>query len=194
MSLIFREGDSERLLQEMHNTEQDIHAMVVYPETSVLIRLYTRYIAEALQQNTLVVYASHYETVNAVKSNFIRTGALNSEAFQEYEKNGSLLVLDNIKTHFGHEFDILSITKLLSRLAENQRKRGAVIMADMGWYYLEDNIDGLIENELQMPRRIGHRINCKTFCLYHKRDFGRLPEHQQDVLRDRHLKSLEMSQ
>jgi hypothetical protein len=191
MSLIFREGDTNRLLQEMHNSEHDIHAMIVYPDKRILTKLYTDYISKVLQTNMLAVYVSHYETINAVRNNFIKSGALSNEGLKEYEKTGSLLVLDNVKTHFGHEFDILSITKLLSKRAENQRKRGAVIMADMGWYYLEDNVDGLIENELQMPKRAG--MNCSTFCLYHKGDFETLSADQQDMLRDSHLKSLEIS-
>ena len=190
MSLVFRENNYNRLLQEMHSTEYDIHAMIVYPQTGVLIRMYTDYISELLQDNMLTVYVSHYETVNAVRNNFVKMRALSKDNLQEYENNGSLLIVDNVKTHFGSDFDIHLERKLLAKRAENQRKRGAVIMADMGWHYLEDNIEGLIESELQMPKR--SKINCKTFCLYHSGDFERLTEDQQELLRSHHMKSFEM--
>jgi hypothetical protein len=196
MSLVFRNNDYNRLLQEMHNTDKGSHMMLIYPDKNTLNKIYTNYIAEVLESNhndMLVVYISFYEPVNMVRNNFVRTGILSKDSLEKYEMNGSLLIVDNVKTHFGSDFELHLERKMLARRAENQEKRGgAVIMADMGWYHLEDNVDALIDSEMQTPKKIDD-INCKTFCLYHRDDFGRLSKDQQEMLRDQHLKSLEMS-
>ena len=63
-------------------------------------------------------------------------------------------------------------------------KRKFLFLADMDSFIFERRIQGLIDYELYLPRWFD--LNLKGVCLYHQKDFDRLPENMKQIIIDHH--------
>jgi hypothetical protein len=63
-------------------------------------------------------------------------------------------------------------------------KKGVSILGDMSAFLFEKRIQDLIDYELHLPRWFD--MNLKGVCLYHQKDFDRLPEDRRLIIIDHH--------
>jgi Glutathione peroxidase len=145
----------------------------------VLRELYTKYVKTQLEhENKIVLMLPHYETTNDLK-NILLDG--NNKNIKKYE--GSLIVMDSLKSHFGTANHMEFINDLVKR-AEN----GVLVIADAGGFFHLKKTDKLMEHELSMPSQFN--VNLKRFCVFHKQDFNGLTEEQRQNLVNHHGQAL----
>jgi hypothetical protein len=104
----------------------------------------------------------------------------------KFEQNGSLVILDSVRSYFGSEFDALSTIQILSKRAENQGKEGCCVIADMGQFYDETE---LLKLETSVSLKF-ESVRCKGFCSYHQGFFDRLAENEKELLFEHHYRNL----
>ncbi len=127
------------------------HDLLIYPNLSVLTKVYSQYIKNRLQTNMeLILFLSTYQSVNQVRS-ILRHDGLD---LARCEENGSLVILDSARGYFGPESDILLFLRILSKGAQNQGKVGCSIFADMGLFNLSGQQKHLLRSEVYMPLKI----------------------------------------
>jgi hypothetical protein len=162
-------------LQQINQSEDGAHHLIIYPELRVLRKLYKKYIKTQLQhEHKIVLILPHYETTdNLVKILF----ATDEETIKKYED--SLIVMDSLKGHF-NSGDLTAFVEELVKRAEN----GVLVIADAGPFFHLNKTDKLIEHELSMPSQFD--INLKRSCVFHRQDFNILTEEQQQKLVNHH--------
>ena len=90
-------------------------------------------------------------------------------------REGSLMILDSLKTYPDLGVSISTFAKRLLDRAINSGRSEVSIFGEMGSFYLlNNNIQRLIEYEyeLSLPSKLDE-IRMKGFCLYHEKDFDR---------------------
>ena len=173
-------------LEQIIQSEQGAHHLIVYPELRVLRQLYGRYIETQLKnENKVVLMLPHYETADNLR-NFLFA---NDETIKKYED--SFIVMDSLKTHFGMRSHMAFVKQILRR-AEDSSKNGVSIIADCGSFLHLNNRDKLMEHELSMPSQFNG--NLKRFCVFHKQDFNRLTEEQRQKLLNHHAQVLKIEE
>ena len=75
--------------------------------------------------------------------------------------------------------------------AIKEGKSGVFNMSDMGSFFLSERIETLVEYERNL--RENEDLKFKAICSYHKGNFGKLNDEQQNVLRSAHNALLESS-
>jgi hypothetical protein len=172
-------------LDQINQAEYGAHYLIVYPDLRVLRELYTKYIKTQLEhENKIVLMLPHYETTNDLKNILVDDSipaADNNKNIKKYE--GSLIVMDSLKSHFGTANHMEFINDLVKR-AEN----GVLVIADAGGFFHLKKTDKLIEHELSMPSQFD--VNLKRFCVFHKQDFNMLTEEQRQNLVNHHGQAL----
>jgi hypothetical protein len=165
-------------LEQINQSEQGAHHLIVYPNQSVLRELYTNYVKKQLEQeNKTVLILPHYETTDNLKEILLAADNDNENMVKKY--NESLIVMDSIKAHFGAEDHMVFVNKLVDS-AEN----GVLVIADAGPFFYLDKKEKLVEHELSMPSRFN--TDLKRFCVFHKQDFNVLTEEQKEKLVKHH--------
>jgi DhnA family fructose-bisphosphate aldolase class Ia len=197
------------ILEELNNVEYGEHVIVIHPHLNAFRKMYSDYTKKQLVNNNgIVLLAPHYETIDAVKTNLgvtrhhsnssnnddtdligAPTPINNSDNLQKYEKDGSLLIVDSLKTHFHADLDIKSFIRKLVEHAKNTGKDGVSVFVDMGSFYHHNKIDELIEHELSIPSKY-HDMKLRRFCIYHQKDFDRLKKEQKNSLHKHHSKEI----
>jgi len=185
-------GSADTILKELHKTGYGEHVIVIHPHISTLSKAYSHYAkTQLVNNNETVLLLPYYEATDAVKKNISESIGSDSRIdIQKHEKEGSLIVVDGVKTQFKSDSDIVSFISRLVKNAENTGKTGISIFVDMGsFYHFGKPDDDVIEHELSLPPRY-HHINMKRFCVYHEKDFGRLREENKQTLRKHHTREL----
>ena len=106
---------------------------------------------------------------------------------RKYENEGSLIVMDSMKGHFGSD-DLTTFVNQLVKKAESSGKNGVSILADGGPFFHLHKLQELIEHEMSMPSKFD--INLKRFCVFDRKDFDILEEEQRQKLVKHHGKGL----
>ena len=162
-------------LEQINQSEDGAHHLIIYPELRVLRELYTKFIKTQLEhEHKIVLILPHYETTDNLRKILFTT---TEETIKKYED--SLIVMDSLKGHFGIGNHIEFVKELVKR-AEN----GVLVIADAGAFFHLNKTDKLVEHELSMPSQFD--VNLKRFCVFHKQDFNRLTEEQRQKLVNRH--------
>jgi hypothetical protein len=116
------EGSAEHILQEMMHSDYSEHNLLIYPYLSALKETYSRYFKNRLQNDKeIILFLSTYQNVHSFRNTLVDIDV----DVNKFERDGSLVILDSVRSYFGSEFDILSTIKILSRRAENQGKEVA---------------------------------------------------------------------
>jgi hypothetical protein len=169
-------------LEQMNQSEDGAHHLIVYPELRVLRQLYRRYIEPQLKnENKVVLMLPHYETADNLKKVLLDYGfpVENTSSIDMKKYEDSLIVMDSLKAHFGIGNHMEFVNDLVKR-AQN----GVSVIADAGPFFHLNNIDKLMEHELSMPSQFN--INLKRLCVFHKQDFNRLTEEKRQKLVNHH--------
>jgi hypothetical protein len=171
----------DETLDQINQSEDGAHHLIVYPDLRVLRELYTKYIKTQLErENKIVLLLPHYETVDNLKKILLDDSfpaATDKDMMKKYEN--SLIVMDSIKGHFGAGSHMDFVNKLV-----NGAENGVLVIADAGSFFHLNKTDKLIEHELSMPSQFD--INLKRFCVFHKQDFNTLSEEQRQKLINHH--------
>jgi hypothetical protein len=147
---------------------------------------------EQLLMPRIILIATFYDTVNAVKHNLSAVGV----DVQSHIDDGSLLIVDAFD---GYYPNINGMKMLVASLSERARKEGRIgvsVISNMGFFFLYDG-DGdaseLISYETSLPSKTDGG-NVRGFSCYHARDYKNLDDSQKkELLTQGQKKSLEVT-
>jgi hypothetical protein len=143
---------------------------------------------EELQMPRIILIATFYDTVNAVKHNLSAVGV----NLQSHIDDGSLLIVDAFN---GYHPDMDGVKKLVASLSERATKEGRIgvsVIVNMGYFFLYEG-DGrateLINYEASLaPKTDGG--NVRGFSCYHLGDYKNLNDSQKKELQGHGQKKL----
>ena len=143
---------------------------------------------EELQMPRIILIATFYDTVNAVKHNLSAVGV----NVQSRIDDGSLLIVDAFN---GYHPDIDGVKKLVASLSERAAREGRIgvsVIVNMGYFFLYEG-DGrateLINYEASLaPKTDGG--NVRGFSCYHVGDYKNLNDSQKKELQGHGQKKL----
>ena len=148
---------------------------------------------EQLLMPRIILIATFYDTVNAVKHNLSAVGV----DVQSHIDDGSLLIVD---AYDGYYPNINGMKMLVASLSDRARKEGRIgvsVISNMGFFFLYDG-DGdaseLISYETSLPSKTDGG-NVRGFSCYHTRDYENLDDSQKkELLTQGQKKSLEVTE
>jgi hypothetical protein len=143
---------------------------------------------EELQMPRIILIATFYDTVNAVKHNLSAVDV----NVQSRIDDGSLLIVDAFN---GYHPDIDGVKKLVASLSERAAREGRIgvsVIVNMGYFFLYEG-DGrateLINYEASLaPKTDGG--NVRGFSCYHVGDYKNLNDSQKKELQGHGQKKL----
>ena len=146
---------------------------------------------EQLLMPRIILIATFYDTVNAVKHNLSAVGA----DVQSRIDDGSLLIVDAFDGYYPNIDGMKKLVVSLSERARKERRIGVSFISNMGFFFLYDG-DGdaseLISYETSLPSKI-EGGNVRGFSCYHTRDYKNLDDSQKkELLTQGQKKSLEI--
>jgi hypothetical protein len=213
-----RPKEADEALTWFEKTPPGTHCLVLFPDLTVLRRLYSYYTKILLEDyNEIVLILPYYETTEMVKlvlseRDVSRPRNNDSSGYSglnvsKYIKEGSLIITDSIKGLFSSEVQSnssdydpnvsLAFTSYIDRLlkqAERQKKGGVTALSDLGSFhhFFYNGSQKLIEYERSLPKKYDG-MNLKGFCLYHQDDFERkFSQEQQSELLDCHGRNIKL--
>jgi hypothetical protein len=148
---------------------------------------------EQLLMPRIILIATFYDTVNAVKHNLSAVGV----DVQSHIDDGSLLIVD---AYDGYYPNINGMKMLVASLSDRARKEGRIgvsVISNMGFFFLYDG-DGdaseLISYETSLPSKTDGG-NVRGLSCYHTRDYENLDDSQKkELLTQGQKKSLEVTE
>jgi hypothetical protein len=210
-------ADIESVMRWFENgMEEGENGIVVYPNLQTFREIYTEYakdqlvvrqegeeeqnndddyyqdnnngLREQLQRPRIILIATFYDTVNAVKHNLSAVGV----DVQRRIDDGSLLIVDAFN---GYHPDMNGVKKLvasLSERADREGRMGVSAIINMGFFFLyggDGKATELINYEASLdPKTDGG--NVRGFSCYHLGDYRNLNEGQKKELRGHGQKKL----
>src|SRR5919197_6634589 len=99
-------GSTNDILEHINQAEYGAHYLLLHPGLKVLREIYSSYVkTQLLHKNEIVFILPHYETADNVRKALSEGfGAEpNRIDIRKYENEGSLIILDSIKGHFGSD-------------------------------------------------------------------------------------------
>jgi len=184
-------GDTARILQQTMQAEYGAHYLILYPDLTTLRETYSQYIKTSLvERNEIMIILPFYETVDVVRD--VLTENCANIDIKAYEKEQSLIIVDSLKGYSGSPEGIMPVLKRMVRYAKSSGKSGVSAFGDMGsFFYRHNNENSLMEYELSLPSEYDSKMNLKTFCLYHQKEFDlKFTEKQKEQLLGHHGNNL----
>ena len=182
--------DIKGALKCMDRAEYGAHYMIIYPDLSILRRLYPQYMYKQIKEKNGIVLANpFYETADSMRL-FLSQSNPDMDVVQ-HEKEKSLIVIDSMEEYFGIRADMPYKRKLASH-AEKTGKNGLSILGDIGAYPYKSKHKDLVDYESSLP--IKFDVPMKGFCLYHLKDFEGFTDEQKQKLIQHHSKTLRIKE
>jgi hypothetical protein len=140
----------------------------------------------------IILIATFYDTVNAVKHNLIAVGI----DVQSHIDNGSLLIIDAFDGYYPSTDGMKKLVATLSERARKEGRIGVSVISNMGFFFLDDG-DGtaseLIFYEASLPSKTDGG-NVRGFNCYHTRDYDNLVDSEKkELLNQGKKRSLEIT-
>jgi hypothetical protein len=191
------------------------NGIVVYPNLETFREMYTEYVKDQLvvkqeeeeeennddyyQDNNngireqshmprIILIATFYDTINAVKHNLSAVGV----DVQSHIDDGSLLIVDAFN---GYHPDMDGVKKLVASLSERAAREGRIgvsVIVNMGFFFLyggDGKATELINYEASLaPKTDGG--NVRGFSCYHLGDYRNLNDSQKEDLQSHGQKKL----
>jgi MEDS: MEthanogen/methylotroph, DcmR Sensory domain len=147
------------------------HYLILYPNIETMRKVYASYVKKELEEqpNSVVLFLSYYDTTDHVRSVLSSNGV----PVKEYEKNGTMIILDIMKVLHNPFFQVPDIEKLRELAKKTEKQFGdkiIFIIADMSVFRQLRKASELLEYEKTLHKDIKVE-RWKELCLYHKRDF-----------------------
>jgi len=147
------------------------HYLILYPNIEMMRKVYASYVKKELEEqpNSVVLFLSYYDTTDHVRSVISSKGV----PVKEYEKNGTMIILDIMKVLHNPFFQVPDIEKLRELAKKTEKQFGdktIFIIADMSVFRQLRKASKLLEYEKALHKDLKVEP-WKELCLYHKRDF-----------------------
>lgn len=171
-------------------------------------KIYPTYIRSLLDNNEIVLALTYYDDPSTMRQVLLEgdwnkdkvkdkdenkhtNETDNSKDIEEHVSNGSLIIVDSLKSYFsseerdqmisnGDKLNFLSLIRILLNHGIKNNKSGITIFSDMGSFfhrspdhqYTDDNeiIDKIMAYESSIPTRYKN-LELKIFCLYNQEDY-----------------------
>ena len=128
----------------------------------------------------IILIATFYDTVNAVKHNLSAVGV----DVQSHIDDGSLLIVDAFYGYYPNIDGMKNLVVTLSERARKEGRFGVSVISNMGFFFLYDG-DGaaseLLSYEASLPSKTDGG-NVRGFNCYHARDYENLFDSQKKEL------------
>lgn len=192
-------GDGRRIaeriasdgLKEQHGNFNDSlfepggHSILVYDDLRSLGEVYSQYAKTHLAMGEIVLIATQYEGIEAVKRNLEARG-VNVERHLE---DGTLFIIDAQQGYQSVDvFGTLKLAMTLASRAEKEERPGVSWFGDVGSFFAFKKMKELLDYELGCPRRFDGPV--RSVCCYHAMDFETLSRQQKKTLFDHHFKTI----
>jgi hypothetical protein len=200
--------------------EDGENSILVYPNLQTFREIYTQYVKDQLLAGEeqkekgndddddysdnnnrregqlllprIILIATFYDTVNAVKHNLSAVGV----DVQSHIDDGSLLIVDAFDGYYPNTDGMNKLVVSLSERARKEGRIGVSVISNMGFFFLYDGdgtTSGLISYEASLPSKIDGG-NVRGFSCYHARDYDNLVDSQKvELLTQGQKKSLEIT-
>jgi hypothetical protein len=175
------------IIEDIRRSNFHEHNMLIYSDLPTFRKIYSECTRQALHSNEIVFLATTYDPFDKVKDELRRKGI----SVDNETKDGNLVIVDAVRAYQIDTYGAMKLGKSLVLRAIKEGKSGVFNMSDMGSFFLSERIETLVEYERSL--RENKDLKFKAICSYHKGNFGKLNDEQQNVLRSAHNALLESS-
>jgi MEDS: MEthanogen/methylotroph, DcmR Sensory domain len=175
------------IIEDIRRSNFHDHNMLIYSDLPTFRKIYSECTRQALHSNEIVFLATTYDPFDKVKDELRRKGI----SVDNETKDGNLVIVDAVRAYQIDTYGAMKLGKSLVLRAIKEGKSGVFNMSDMGSFFLSERIETLVEYERSLREK--KDLKFKAICSYHKGNFGKLNDEQQNVLRSAHNALLESS-
>jgi hypothetical protein len=175
------------IIEDIRRSNFHQHNMLIYSDLPTFRKIYSECTRQALRSNEIVFLATTYDPFDKVTDELRRKGI----SVDNETKDGNLVIVDAVRAYQIDIYGAMKLGKSLVLRAIKEGKSGVFNMSDMGSFFLSERIETLVEYERSLREK--KDLKFKAICSYHKGNFGKLNDEQQNVLRSAHNALLESS-
>jgi hypothetical protein len=175
------------IIEDIRRSNFHDHNMLIYSDLPTFRKIYSECTRQALHSNEIVFLATTYDPFDKVKDELRRKGI----SVDNETKDGNLVIVDAVRAYQIDTYGAMKFGKSLVLRAIKEGKSGVFNMSDMASFFLSERIETLVEYERSLREKKDFKF--KAICSYHKGNFGKLNDEQQNVLRSAHNALLESS-
>jgi hypothetical protein len=175
------------IIEDIRRSNFYYHNMLIYSDLPTFRKIYSECTRQALHSNEIVFLATTYDPFDKVTDELRRKGI----SVDNETKDGNLVIVDAVRAYQIDIYGAMKLGKSLVLRAIKEGKSGVFNMSDMGSFFLSERIETLVEYERSLREK--KDLKFKAICSYHKGNFGKLNDEQQNVLRSAHNALLESS-
>jgi hypothetical protein len=175
------------IIEDIRRSNFYDHNMLIYSDLSTFRKIYSECTRQALHSNEIVFLATTYDPFDKVADELRSKGI----SVDNETKDGNLVIVDAVRAYQIDTYGAMKLGKSLVLRAVKEGKSGVFNMSDMGSFFLSERIETLVEYERSLREK--KALKFKAICSYHKGNFGRLNDEQQNVLRSAHNALFESS-
>ena len=175
------------IIEDIRRSNFHDHNMLIYSDLPTFRKIYSECTRQALHSNEIVFLATTYDPFDKVKDELRRKRI----SVDNETKDGNLVIVDAVRAYQIDTYGAMKLGKSLVLRAIKEGKSGVFNMSDMGSFFLSERIETLVEYERSLREKKDFKF--KAICSYHKGNFGKLNDEQQNVLRSAHNALLESS-
>jgi hypothetical protein len=175
------------IIEDIRRSNFYDHNMLIYSDLSTFRKIYSECTRQALHSNEIVFLATTYDPFDKVTDELRSKGI----SVDNETKDGNLVIVDAVRAYQIDTYGAMKLGKSLVLRAVKEGKSGVFNMSDMGSFFLSERIETLVEYERSLREK--KDLKFKAICSYHKGNFGKLNDEQQNVLRSAHNALFESS-
>jgi hypothetical protein len=175
------------IIEDIRRSNFHQHNMLIYSDLPTFRKIYSECTRQALHSNEIVFLATTYDPFDKVTDELRSKGI----SVDNETKDGNLVIVDAVRAYQIDIYGAMKLGKSLVLRAIKEGKSGVFNMSDMGSFFLSERIETLVEYERSLREK--KDLKFKAICSYHKGNFGKLNDEQQNVLRSAHNALLESS-
>jgi hypothetical protein len=175
------------IIEDIRRSNFYYHNMLIYSDLPTFRKIYSECTRQALHSNEIVFLATTYDPFDKVTDELRSKGI----SVDDETKAGNLVIVDAVRAYQIDTYGAMKLGKSLVLRAIKEGKSGVFNMSDMGSFFLSERIERLVEYERSLRGK--KDLKFKAICSYHKGNFGKLNDEQQNVLRSAHNALLESS-
>jgi hypothetical protein len=175
------------IIEDIRRSNFHQHNMLIYSDLPTFRKIYSECTRQALHSNEIVFLATTYDPFDKVTDELRSKGI----SVDDETKAGNLVIVDAVRAYQIDTYGAMKLGKSLVLRAIKEGKSGVFNMSDMGSFFLSERIERLVEYERSLRGK--KDLKFKAICSYHKGNFGKLNDEQQNVLRSAHNALLESS-
>jgi len=174
--------------ETISQSECGLHCLLIYRDLDILREFYSNYVQKQIMNNEMIQIMPFYETENSVKETLSRNWTADLDLLKTEEK--SLIIVDSLRGYLGYDSNE-SIWKNMGEwvsFAEKVGNKGISVLGDAGAFLFKHKMQSLLDYESYLP--IKFDINLKGICMYHQKDFNKLPKDFQQKIVNSHAMTI----